>query len=213
MTVLAIEPLPRRRAESPRTYRCATTRGKCRSSHWRLPSTVRRWPHGWASSGWGSWARAWRPTSRAPGSTWSCGTARRRRRASGPRSTGRGRGVAGAGRRAQRRGDHDGRRRRPGGVGAAGRAGRRRGRARRAALHRHVHDRPARGAAHRRAPGRARHRVHGRPRDRLLAEGRGRNAHDHGGRLAGCVRARAPAVRGDGGADRARRRRRARASS
>ena len=52
-----------------------------------LTSTVRRWPNGWASSGSGSWARAWRPTSRAPGSTWSSGTGRPRRRRSGPPTT------------------------------------------------------------------------------------------------------------------------------
>ncbi len=50
-------------------------------------------------------------------------------------------------------------------------------------------------------------------RVRLDAQGRGRDAHDHGRRQRGGLRARAAAVRGDGRAHRARRARRATASS
>ena len=99
-----------------------------------------------------------------------------------PRRRGR-RLAAGAGVE-QRRRDHDGGRRRPGRVRAARRRGRG-GSGRGPAVHRHVDDRPGarRGGSATRLAG-ARRVVHGRAGDRVVAEGRGRDADDHGGRRA-----------------------------
>ena len=143
-----------------------------------------------ASSGSGSWARGWPRTSRA-----------RRLRAHGlephraTAESGRsehGGAVAETRRQLgerERRRDHDGRRRRLRSSRSCwARTASREGARERPAVHRHVHDRAgggARGSAT--ALGEARHPLPGCARDRLLAEGRGRDAHDHGRRRGGAT--------------------------
>ena len=131
---------------------------------------------------------------------------------SGPRARRRGRRLAAGAGVEQRRRDLDGGRRPAGRVGAARRRGRR-GRAPGCCASTCPRSaRPRRGGS---ASGLAERGVslHGRAGDGLLPEGRGRDADDHGRRRAARLRARAAAVRGDGRAGRARRRRSATGSS